>query len=168
MSGKQSLQPHCLLMRALCVNEQRETHTMWTPHIVLVDWKTTGGEGSKTLFLSAFTVITFHSIASLAHMEAGMWACDCEAHLIFTYSHTYYPLFFSHMHAPQKYPFTILCTHSQTHRHTHSHRHTYTGVSTLYHIVRWPPMTHKTWKSTNQPWRSQQTHWMSSLNCLLL
>lgn len=116
MSGKQSLQPRCLLMRALCVNEHRHTRTMWTPRVVLLVWKTTGGEGSENLFLSAFTVITFHSKPFLTHMEAGMWVCVSEAQLIFTLSYIYYPLYcMPHKNRHSQF----LAAHTKTIQHRH-------------------------------------------------
>lgn len=63
-------------MGALCVNERRGRRTVWTPHIVLMDGKTTGREGSENVLLSAVTVITFHSNAFFTHTGAGMWVCD--------------------------------------------------------------------------------------------
>lgn len=45
---------------------------------------------------------------------------------------------------------TKIPIYQSMHTYTHALMQTYTGVPTLRHILRWPPMTPK---STNQPWR---------------
>ena len=146
MSGKQGLQPHCLLMR-LFVWMNRGRHTQ-CGHLALFLWleKQQVESVVKNLFLSVFTVITFHSKVLCIHMEAGTWVYVCivwsTPHFhIFKYSLS---SIFAQTYVPQKIQFTIV-----SHKHTHLLLHIHTPV------VRWPPMTHKTWKSTNQPWRIQ-------------
>lgn len=108
---------------ALCVNEQRETHTMRTSRIVPVARKTTGGErGKKPL------PISFHcnyislqgALHSHGSRDVGVRVCNCEAHLIFTYSDTHYPLFLHRcmLHKNSNLPL-------YPHKHTHTCSYAY-------------------------------------------
>lgn len=128
MSWKQGLLPHCLLMRALCVNEQGETHC---GHLTLFSWheKQQVESTEKTSFLSAFTVITFHSKAFFTHMEINVWVCMCVTikHIIFTNSNAHNQLFLhtGMLHTNSKLP--VQYAHMNTPRLIHTYiLYTYT------------------------------------------
>lgn len=86
----------------------------------------------KNLFLSVFTVITFHSKVLCIHMEAGTWVYVCVTvkHTSFSHIQILIILYFCTDVCSTKIPI-YHCIHTNT--HTLALTHTYTGSKMASH-----------------------------------